>query len=198
MAGFGWANLRRVAGAGVESGTHLLPSPRDLSAEALAKAEAAGREKQALGASPPHSTTARSAPLPPRSGGEGLGVGGGSAGPNSNFGTEPAEAPPTPNPSPPRASARGGRGEEANESSISIFKQPDVRGYSFAISPQICARFASNFGLLKHQRAWGDAGRPMRRSLACEVVVKKCTRVFTAVAPESPGIPARNGFTDYT
>src|SRR6266702_4272209 len=45
-------------------------------------------------------------PLPPRSGGEGLGVGGLSASPSAN---EYAEAPPTPDPSPPRATrAEGG------------------------------------------------------------------------------------------
>jgi DNA ligase 1 len=44
---------------------------------------------------------AQSAPLPPRSGGEGSGVGGLSA--RSHVGGEPAEAPPTPDPSPPRA-----------------------------------------------------------------------------------------------
>jgi DNA ligase-1 len=52
---------------------------------------------------------ARSTPLPPRSGGEGLGVGGGAADSRSRSGTEPAEAPPTPDPSPPLASlAEGG------------------------------------------------------------------------------------------
>src|SRR6266481_2793579 len=39
-------------------------------------------------------------PLPPRSGGEGLGVGGGAANTEAAF---PADRPPTPNPSPPRA-----------------------------------------------------------------------------------------------
>src|SRR5580692_7750477 len=48
---------------------------------------------------------ADSAPLPPRSGGEGLGVGGLSA---CDAGSEFAEAPPTPDPSPPRASRAGG------------------------------------------------------------------------------------------
>jgi DNA ligase 1 len=43
---------------------------------------------------------ARSAPLPPRSGGEGLGVGGGAA---NSLPEEQAETPPTPDPSPPRA-----------------------------------------------------------------------------------------------
>jgi DNA ligase-1 len=52
---------------------------------------------------------ARSTPLPPRSGGEGLGGGGGAADSRSRSGTEPAEAPPTPDPSPPLASlAEGG------------------------------------------------------------------------------------------
>src|SRR4051812_20578662 len=50
-----------------------------------------------------------SSPLLPRSGGEGSGVGGLSA--HTTAG-EPAETAPTPDPSPPRASARGGRGEE--------------------------------------------------------------------------------------
>src|SRR6266436_6257460 len=42
----------------------------------------------------------RTTPLPPRSGGEGLGVGGGAAITEAAF---PADRPPTPNPSPPRA-----------------------------------------------------------------------------------------------
>jgi ATP-dependent Lhr-like helicase len=55
------------------------------------------------------SPLARSAPLPPRSGGEGSGVGGGSA--VSLRAAERVERPPTPDPSPPRA-ARAGGGEE--------------------------------------------------------------------------------------
>jgi DNA ligase 1 len=52
---------------------------------------------------------ARSTPLPPRSGGEGLGVGGGAASSRSRSGTKPADGPPTPDPSPPLASlAEGG------------------------------------------------------------------------------------------
>jgi hypothetical protein len=34
------------------------------------------------------------------------------------------------------------------------------------------------------------------RSLAREIIAK-CARVFTAEAPASPGIPARNGFNGY-
>jgi DNA ligase 1 len=45
-------------------------------------------------------TNARSAPLPPRSGGEGSGVGGGAA---NTEAAVPADRPPTPDPSPPRA-----------------------------------------------------------------------------------------------
>jgi hypothetical protein len=37
-------------------------------------------------------------------------------------------------------------------------------------------------------------GAQCTRSLVCAQWCKKCTRVFTAEAPESPGIPARNGF----
>jgi ATP-dependent helicase Lhr and Lhr-like helicase len=55
------------------------------------------------------SPLARSAPLLPRSGGEGSGVGGLST--RSHVGIEAAEAPPTPDPSPPRA-ARAGGGEK--------------------------------------------------------------------------------------
>ena len=67
-------------------------------------------------------------------------------------------------------------------------------GYDFAISPHEPREFCFEFPPLKHQRAWGDAGRPMRRSLACEVVVNKCTRVFTAVAPEITRHPRTQWF----
>jgi hypothetical protein len=39
-------------------------------------------------------------------------------------------------------------------------------------------------------------GARCTHSLAREIV-EKCARVFTAEAPESPGIPARNGFNGY-
>src|SRR6267142_286976 len=47
----------------------------------------------------------KTTPLPPRSGGEGLGVGGGAANTEAAF---PADSPPTPDPSPPRAVRVGG------------------------------------------------------------------------------------------
>jgi len=53
---------------------------------------------------------APSAPLPPRSGGEGSGVGGSAA---SSPASPPAEFPPTPDPSPPRAAHVGGGGPTA-------------------------------------------------------------------------------------
>jgi ATP-dependent helicase Lhr and Lhr-like helicase len=58
----------------------------------------------------------RSAPLPPRSGGEGSGVGGVSA---NSLREERAERPPTPDPSPPHAAHAGG-GEKAQSSSHSL------------------------------------------------------------------------------
>jgi hypothetical protein len=41
-------------------------------------------------------------------------------------------------------------------------------------------------------------GAQCTRSLACERCGVECTRVFTASSPETPGIPARNGFTAYS
>jgi len=38
-------------------------------------------------------------------------------------------------------------------------------------------------------------GAQCARSLACEI--KKHTSIVTTVTPETPGIPARNGFTAY-
>jgi ATP-dependent Lhr-like helicase len=55
---------------------------------------------------PPRSVPLRSAPLPPRSGGEGSGVGGLST--RSPARSEAGEPPPTPDPSPPRATRAGG------------------------------------------------------------------------------------------
>jgi hypothetical protein len=43
------------------------------------------------------------------------------------------------------------------------------------------------------QRAWGMPGARCTRSLVCSVLVEH-TSVVTTVAPDSPGIPARNGF----
>jgi hypothetical protein len=45
-----------------------------------------------------------------------------------------------------------------------------------------------------HQEGVGNAGCPMHPQPRVRKGGKKCTRVFTAEAPESPGIPARNGF----
>src|ERR1700736_6387973 len=42
----------------------------------------------------------------------------------------------------------------------------------------------------------GNAGRPMRPQAACAMVVVESTRV-SQVTPESPGIPARNGFNGF-
>jgi DNA ligase 1 len=58
---------------------------------------------------PKSSPHAQSAPLPPRSGGEGLGMGGGTA---NSLPEEQAETPPTPDPSPPRALRVEGGGRD--------------------------------------------------------------------------------------
>jgi DNA ligase-1 len=59
---------------------------------------------------PRSASHAQSAPLPPRSGGEGLGAGGGAAFTETPV---PADRPPTPNPSPPRAMRVEGGGQIA-------------------------------------------------------------------------------------
>ena len=43
----------------------------------------------------------------------------------------------------------------------------------------------------------GNAGRPMHPQPRVRMVVVKCTRVFTARSPKSPGIPTQ-WFTAYT
>src|SRR5580698_3744347 len=77
-----------------------------------------------------------------------------------------------------------------------------IRGPSFSeVAVQTCVRgLAAQCAraVARTSRPGGRGGTPGAQcagSLACEVVVKICTRVFTAVAPESPGIPARSGFT---
>jgi hypothetical protein len=42
------------------------------------------------------------------------------------------------------------------------------------------------------ERAWGMPGARCTRSLACEI--RKHTSVVTTGSPETPSIPARNGF----
>jgi hypothetical protein len=42
------------------------------------------------------------------------------------------------------------------------------------------------------ERAWGMPGARCTRSLACEI--RKHTSIVTTGSPETPGIPARNGF----
>jgi hypothetical protein len=60
-------------------------------------------------------------------------------------------------------------------------------------APEVCWKFPP-----PKQRAWGMPGAQCTRSLACESSGVECTRVFTASSPETPGIPARNGFTAYS
>jgi hypothetical protein len=46
--------------------------------------------------------------------------------------------------------------------------------------------------LLPPKRAWGMPGAQCTRSLVCKMI--KAHELVTTVAPEIPGIPARNGF----
>src|SRR3977135_364439 len=57
-----------------------------------------------------------------------------------------------------------------------------------------CARAVHEF--FAQQRAWGMPGARCTRSLVCSVLVEH-TSVVTTGPPESPGIPARNGFNGF-
>jgi hypothetical protein len=86
---------------------------------------------------------AKSSPLPPRSGGEGLGVGGASA--NSLL-EEQVERPPTPNPSPPRAMRVEG-GEKKCYAAYMTTTTEDIEKAVEQLAPRELARF----------RAWFEA-----------------------------------------
>ena len=63
-------------------------------------------------------------------------------------------------------------------------------GCDFAISPHECARFAFNFGLLNQSEGVGDAGRTVRRSLVCEVVVVEMhTSIHSGSTRNHPASP---------
>jgi hypothetical protein len=66
--------------------------------------------------------------------------------------------------------------------------------YESAISPRVFrARFAYERPALLEKRAWGMPGAQCTRSLACRKG-RKHTSVVTTGLPETPSIPARNGF----
>jgi hypothetical protein len=58
-------------------------------------------------------------------------------------------------------------------------------------SPGLCQSFRPKEGV-------GNAGCPVHPQPRVRKWWLECTRVFTASSPETPGIPARNGFTAYT
>ena len=67
------------------------------------------------------------------------------------------------------------------------------RGSAFPrrAAPELCQN-------LPPRRAWGMPGAQCTRSLVCEVGSSKCTRVFTAVAPEITRHPRTQWFTAYS
>jgi hypothetical protein len=71
-----------------------------------------------------------------------------------------------------------------------------VRGYSFAISPRIRARFCWNVLPPEIQRAQGMPGAQCTRSLVCDK--NKHTSVVTTGTPEITRHSPRNGFTAYS
>src|ERR1700687_5739491 len=63
-------------------------------------------------------------------------------------------------------------------------------------SRRACARVLLDVLPLRNQRAWGMPGARCTRSLVCSVLVEH-TSVVTTGPPDSPGIPARNGFNGF-
>jgi hypothetical protein len=69
--------------------------------------------------------------------------------------------------------------------------------HTFAFSRRDASEVCKNSAALKNEGV-GNAGRPMRPQPRARKWWLECARVFTAEAPESPGIPAREWFTAYS
>ena len=81
-------------------------------------------------------------------------------------------------------------GDDAFGAPDSFFRQPSEHASTFprrGWRPSCAETFA-----LKRGR--GECRVPSAPAASCAHGSGKCTRVFTASSPESPGIPARNGF----
>ncbi len=66
-------------------------------------------------------------------------------------------------------------------------------------APELCQELppGGRGATLKRERGRGECRVPDAPAASCAHSSEKCARVFTARSPESPGIPARNGFTAY-
>jgi hypothetical protein len=87
------------------------------------------------------------------------------------------------------------------------FPASDHRKHTFSLSPRDAPELLQDFrpegagdpkkGAGDPKKGAGNAGCPVHPQPRARMVVVVCARVFTARSPESPGIPARNGFTAY-
>ena len=77
---------------------------------------------------------------------------------------------------------------------LQFFRRPSNSRYTFATSRHNAPELY--IYLPPPKRAWGMPGARCTRGLVCTLVVVKRTRVTTST-PESPGIPARNGFNGF-
>ena len=64
-------------------------------------------------------------------------------------------------------------------------------------APESCQELPPKEGAGLPQEGSRECRTPDASAASCAHGCGKCTRVFTAVTPKSPGIPARNGFTAY-
>src|SRR5882672_8135342 len=60
----------------------------------------------------------------------------------------------------------------------------------------LAARYARGFAESSAQRGRGERRMPVAPAASCAMIVVERTRVTTST-PESPGIPARNGFNGF-
>src|ERR1019366_9798361 len=64
--------------------------------------------------------------------------------------------------------------------------------FSRRVSPELCQK-----PLALDNRGRGECRVPSAPAASCAHGSGRCTRGFTASSPESPGIPARNGFNGF-
>ena len=185
--------------SGLGSGTGLKPPPdnswdRRAGGEAAAhRARASTRGTSEDVAKKDASLTKRdSAPLPPRSGGEGSGVGGSAA--NSSA-SEFAETPPTPDPSPPRATRVEG-GEKDPHSGLSEAPQREFAPANYgtaATIPALDPELAKQLGFTTEEEDAAAMARPPRNKMEALGVAATADALESLIREGRPEFKGEDG-----
>ncbi|MDO9295998.1 DEAD/DEAH box helicase family protein, partial [Bradyrhizobium sp.] len=181
--------------AGMGSGTGLRPPPdnskdrRSGGEAALHRARASTRgssddmaKRDGASFSPPPTR-----PLP--RGGEGSGVGGGTAFTDA---AAQADSPPTPAPSPPRASARGGRGEEGLAESPQREFAPANYGTAATI-PTLDPELAKQLGFTTEEEDLAALARPPRNKMEALGVAATADALESLIRDGRPEFKGEDG-----